>query len=82
MALSRLQVLSVGLVPSTLEQGVSSLSAVRAAGRLQVEGLRRMWTTGMSRKPEKFKFLEREKERKKEGGREGGRDMRYEMKIL
>ena len=41
VALSRLQVLSVGLRPSTLEDGVATLFSVsRAAGRLQVEGLR------------------------------------------
>ena len=56
MALSRLQVLSVGLSPSTLEQGVVTLFSVRrAAGKLQVDGF--LVISGlydMSRNPVKF----------------------------
>ncbi len=56
--LSRLHVLSVGLKPSTLEVGVMPRSRRRAAGRLQVEGLRLIPVeNGMSRNPAKLDLL-------------------------
>ena len=54
-ALSRLQVLSVGLSASMLEVGVAPRSIKMAAGRLHVEGFRLMPVEeGMSRKPLKL----------------------------
>lgn len=56
--MSRLQVLSVGLRPSTLEVGVAPRSIKMAAGRLQVDGFRLMPAEeGMSWNPEKLFFL-------------------------
>ena len=59
--MSRLQVLPVGLMklPSKLDEGVIPLSMRRAAGRLQVDGLRVMPAErGISRNPVKLERLQ------------------------